>query len=318
MDGRTQEPTAAMAPLPPDAGGGLTPRQKRVLGVLAALVAALSVLLLVLALVKDDGGDRVATSVPSTTSSTEGSTTTTSATSTTTAVAIPPAMPPTTTPTSTTTTAASPSTTSPPRPVVTGQGAVLSPPAAPSTRTLSPDGGCESLADPGSWEVRCDTVRVRGGQLIWLVAERPTANGTRTRRAYVFQRSGPGSQWNLVLEERDDEGTRLAGVNVRAADLSADGSPELAFGFATQGSASVLSVDVVDASATVVAHRDLPKGVVRVSTGQVDTWSAEGGAGEANCCPSSFVHEVIRFVDGAYRVLASERVRPEDVPPSQL
>jgi hypothetical protein len=193
-------------------------------------------------------------------------------------------------------------------PVVTGQGAVLHAPATAETRLVPVGGGCEALGDPG-WTVACGTANARGGVLAWVVETMATGDGDTARRAMVFRR-GTGQQWSLVLRAADDSGGQFAAVRARVEDLSGDGAPEIAFGFTRTGASAVLALDVVEGPGNVVVHRELPRGVARVSSGQLDTWRRTDGA--------RYAHEVIQFRDGAWRIVASTPVPAGDVPPSQL
>ena len=249
----------------------------------------------------DGDGDRVTAGTSTTSSS---STTTSTSTSTTT----------TTPPTSTTTppTTAAPSTTATPTtvvlPVVTGQGAVLHAPATAEIRAVPPGGGCEALGDPG-WTVTCGTASAKGSVLAWVVETMPTGDGATARRALVFRRV-TAQQWALVLRGGDDTGEQLAAIRARVEDLSGDGPAEIAFGFTRAGASGVLAVDVVEGPGNVVVHRELPRGVARVSSGQLDTWRRTDA--------THYAHEVIQFRNGAWRIVASASVPPSDVPPSQL
>ena len=60
-----------------------------------------------------------------------------------------------------------------------------------------------------------------------------------------------------------------------------------------------VTVDLVEAPGRVAVHRDLQRGSTRVSRGQLDVWTADDPAG------SSYQHDVIRFVEGAWRIAAS-------------
>jgi hypothetical protein len=137
----------------------------------------------------------------------------------------------------------------------------------------------------------------------------PTADGATARRALVWRR-GTGQQWTLALRASDDTGDQLAAVRARVEDLSGDGAAEIAFGFTRVGASAVLAVDVVEGPGTVVVHRELPRGVARVSSGQLDMWRRTD--------PTHYAHEVIQVRDGAWRIVASATVAASDVPPSQL
>lgn len=278
---------------------------------LAGLVLALLVVVGGVAYVRGDGGTNLTlTEAPTATSTIptiDGpappekdlveDTTTTSSTTTTT---LPGFQPDTTTSSPPTTRFALP---------VSGSGAVLQSPGAPSTRQLSAGSGCQGLADAGAFNVRCEQFRARGGDLIWLTqsTREGVLGASQGRSYYVFQRAG-SNQWSTVLEKIDPGGSQFKSVNVRLADLSGDGSVDAVFGFRSAGSGT-LAVDVVEGPGTVTAHREASNGSARVSTGQLDIWYASG---------ATSIHEVIRNVDGSYRVVSSEQVSSGDVPPSQL
>ncbi len=226
--------------------------------------------------------------------------TTTTTTTTTTIATIPGVAPETTTSTPPTTRLG---------PLVGPSGAVLLPPGARSTRQLTAGSSCQGLADENASDVRCELFRAKGGDLIWLTQS--TREGVlgagRGRSAYVFQRSGP-SQWTIALEKVDVGGSQFKSINVRVADVSGDGNQDAVFGFRS-ASSGILALDVVEGPGMVAAHRDAANGSARVSTGQIDIWTGSG---------ASSTHEVIRVVDGSYRVVSSEPVSGAHVPPSQL
>ncbi|MEY2566403.1 MAG: hypothetical protein QOE35_932 [Actinomycetota bacterium] len=250
------------------------------------------------------GGDGKKVTAGTSTSSSAAPTTTTTSTSTTTTA--PPETTTTVPPEATTT--AAPATTAAPMPVVTGQGAVLREPATSETRVLAPGAGCDQLGDNG-WTVTCGMVGAKGGVLAWLLETRDTAAGSTARRALVLRRAS-GQQWTVALRVTDDSASQFTDIKVRTEDVSGDGASEIAFGFSRTGASSVLAVDLVEGPGTVVVHRDLPKGVARVSSGQLDTWRRADSTHD--------VHEVIQFRSGAWHVVASAVVPASDVPPSQL
>jgi Tfp pilus assembly protein PilW len=214
-------------------------------------------------------------------------------------------------PQTTTTTARRPTTTTTaaPQPVVTAAGAVLKAPATPTTRTISGD-DCASLAASSSDEVSCGFAQAKGGVRLAYVIEGTTA-GKHARRAYVFTPSGAPGVWKSVLEAVDADGSKWTAVKAVVVDISGDKADEIAFGFRGTGSGS-LALDVVEGPGTVTAHRDLAKGAARVSTGQLDTWSASAAS------TGQYDHDVIRWVDGAWRMLLRNQSAAADVPPSQL
>jgi hypothetical protein len=199
-------------------------------------------------------------------------------------------------------------------PVVSGEGAVLAKPPVAETRTSS--SGCGSLNDPG-WSSNCGIVQARDADLAWILETKSVIGGGTARRAYVFRRQS-GSSWTLALAAKDDDGTTYADMRLRSADVSGDGSPDIVFGFRVQGTGQILMVDVVEGPGEVVVHRELSKGSVRVSSGQLDDWSANLGPDDPSCCPSSYTHGEVRKVSGAWRLVRQTSVPPDDVPPSQL
>jgi len=283
----------------------MTSQQRRVLAGLGALVALLLVVLLVVTLTGGGGshGRPLAAGGATTTTLEPGATTTSDLVpeTTTTAAAGSSRAPTSTSP---------PTTTARPAPIVTGEGAVLAPPATPVRRALV--GGCQSLADPG-WTVDCGTAHAARGDLVWLIENQPDG----ASRAYVFRR-GSGNEWVSALTATDDDHSRFGRVRARVADVSGDGADEIEFGFLEQGSGAILGVDLVDGSQTVVVHRDLDQGRARVATGELDVWSGHGAPGDPACCPSAFDHGVIRFTGGAWRLVSVTTEPTSSVPPSQL
>ena len=243
---------------------------------------------------------------------------------TTTSTTVPPSTVPSIAPTSTTydlvpettTTSAAPapaptttSTTAAPLPLVTATGAVLKAPGTPTSRTMAGE-DCQTLAVATADGVACGFAHAKSGvTLVWLVEG--TSAGAHRRHAYVFMGSG-GAVWKSVLEAVDPDGSRWQSVVGVAVDLSDDGGDEVVFGFRGVGS-SLLGVDLVEAPGKVTAHRYLSRGSGRVSTGQLNTWSATGASAS-----SPFDHDVIRWVDGGWRVVLRSQTAAADVPPSQL
>lgn len=270
------------------------------IGSLAAVVLAAFVTLLVV-WANDDSPDNVVagTSTSSALTSTSSSTSTTSTTA--------PAATTTTAPPAATTPTVAPPTTAV-QPIVTGQGAVLAPPASPDVRTVPAGGNCSALADAG-WEATCGTTGAKDAVLAWVVETRQTELGRTARRVLIFRR-GSGQQWTLVLRAADESGTQYSDIRARVEDVSGDGTGEIAVGFRRVGASAVLDVDLVEGPGVVAVHRELPRGAARVSSGQLDTWRRLDS--------SRFSHEVIQFRDRAWRIVGSAVVAASDVPPSQL
>jgi hypothetical protein len=214
--------------------------------------------------------------------------------------------PPSTQPPSATPAQGPPPSTTTTLPPLNGRGAVLAPPPAGTpTRPIDKAKGCNSAADSG-WKVKdCGALRTSGTVLVWVVEQRGSG-----LRALVLKETATGSnQWAVVLQAFDDAGTAFASIGVRGEDVSGDGEAELTFGFHRRDQAKTLSVDLVQLT-NVVVHRDLVQGSARPTKGELGTWSANADG--------SFDHAGIRFVDGAWRVAATERVAANAVPPSMV
>jgi len=241
------------------------------------------------------------------TSTTTTSTTTTStADTTTTTVDLVPSTTPTTAARPTTTSAST--TTTMPLPVVTSTGAVLQAPTTATTRTMTGT-DCTTLAAAHAQGVACGVAHAKGGPLVWLVEG--SAAGAHARHVYVFAPGATSTTWKSVLEAVDFDGSKWQAAAAAVAQLTGDGTEDIAFGFraATGGS---LAVDVVAGPGTVTAHRDLPDGAARVSSGQWDTWATSAtAAGQDD-------HDVIRWDGAAWRVVLRSQVAAGDVPPSQF
>lgn len=228
----------------------------------------------------------------------------------------PSSVPTTAVPTTEPATTAPPAPTTLPPKAVSGAGAVLTAPPGVQRRTEDAS-GCASLSDAGWGNVQCGSAHAAGATLTWLTEQRPGASGVPAIRAYVF-RSGGGADQTLILEAANDQRVAFSAVKVRVDAIAGDGYQDIAFGFHLPGSSARLLVDVVHGPGTVVVHRDLYDGVARTAPGQLDTWSAVLGPNDANCCPSSYEHDTIRYTSGAWRIVAQASVPPSEVPPSQL
>jgi hypothetical protein len=288
----------------------MTRQQRAVLGGAGGLIGLVALLVAILALRGDGAGVRAADSTTTSSSSTTTVVETTTTfdlrpeTTTTTAAAARPV--------ATTTTTVAPT----PLPVVTASGAVLKAPDVPTTRTMDAT-GCTSLGAREGWTVECESVEPKGGTLIWLVEHK---NDSRAGlHVFVFApKSGSGSTavWQSVLEAGDEAGTRWSSVVARGVDLSGDGPAEIAFGFRQAGT-GILDFDVVEGPGVVVAHRGLVKGSARVSPGQLDTWARAAGSSSSGA-GAMYEHDVVRWQDGAWRVVLRSLVAAADVPPSQF
>lgn len=189
-------------------------------------------------------------------------------------------------------------------PGLTAAGAILVPPAKPSTRKLATKDDCTPLLDPHA-DGGCGTVAAKGGNLYWLVKK--TSGGGR--RAQVYK-AGSGQNITLVLQAVDTDGSTFGEVRAVAADVSGDGSADIAFGFHRAGAAQVLAVDVVEGPGAVTLHREWAKGAVDVAPAQLDGWGTTASG--------AYAHEVVRMMSGSWRVVASAPAQPSEVPKSQL
>ena len=299
----------------------MTAAQRRALGVVGGLVV---VVLLVVALTSrsGDGGDRlavkgVAENAPSTTTSAppadDGPSTTLPLVPVTTGVPIPDAVepPPSTAPPTATPAAPRPGTTSAgggtaaaAGTVVTAEGAVLARSPSGASRRVDKAKGCTSATADG-WAIEdCGALRTNGTVLLWLVETKGKAS-----RALVLKEQTSGV-WSIVLSAADVDGRSFARIGVRGEDVSGDGQPELVFGFHRKDAASTLAMDVVDATPAVVAHRDLPKGSVRLAAGEITTWAAAADGG--------YDQVAIRYAGGAWRASTAQRVGRDAVGASMI
>jgi len=158
----------------------------------------------------------------------------------------------------------------------------------------------------------------------------PTTTATTTKSTTATTTSAPtattspgGTLWAVALAEQDDAGGRFGGLDAASGGVRGDGSQAVVFGFRQPGAAGVLSLDLVEVPPattrpSVSVHMDLTRGSVRLSTGELDLWAASYVPGDATCCPSAFVHQVIQYQADAWRVVAASRISPANVPPSQV
>lgn len=189
--------------------------------------------------------------------------------------------------------------------VVTAEGATITRSPSGAVRTVDKAKGCNSAAAPG-WNLQnCGALKTSGTVLLWLVESKG-----RTTRALVLKEQ-TDKKWAVVLSAADIDGTAFSRIGVRGEDVSGDGQPELVFGFRRKDGAGTLSMDVVDATPAVVAHRNLPKGVVQVEKGVITTWAAASGGGD-------YDQVEIRYRSGAWRAGAARRVAPSAVPASMI
>lgn len=181
---------------------------------------------------------------------------------------------------------------------------------------------CSALVTPGILG-ECGEVPVAGNRVVWVVESSPTTTAARAFTVRVFTYVTEESGWVEWLRAEDAGGERWADVKVLAQDLTADGVAELVVAFHGQGEAEALSVDVVSYSEVgipqVVAHpADADHGALVLASGGFDLYAARYPADEPACCPPVFSRQTIAFVDGFFRITASEDVTPNAVPVSQV
>ena len=164
---------------------------------------------------------------------------------------------------------------------VSAEGAVLRPPLPARTRPRPADESCAALAAPG-FTVRCGIARTAGGPLVWLAETSATGRGSR---AQILREAGADAL-AVVLEVVDEDGSRFDDIRGAVADVSGDGSDDIALSFYRRGSQQVLAVDLVEGPGVVAVHREYVQGSVRAVAGQFEGW--EEGAGV-------LIHERIWF-----------------------
>ena len=297
----------------------MTGDQKRVLAVVAGLVAVVLVGVLLVA-TRGDDPKQVETTAGETTSSEESADddeADVQLDTTETTLRLEPVTPGPSTappPTQRPATAPKPSSAPPTAPVaamqpssgsvVTGDGALMARPTTATTRTL--DAKRCPTAHQGWTSRDCGAVRATDLVLVWSIESK--GSGLRA----VLLRQSAGGQWTTVLAAEDPDGSRWSSIKVAADDVSGDGNPEIGFGFHLKGPQQALAVDLVEAPGRVVVHVDLPKGAAKVDPGRLDTWSA-GAAGD-----QTVTHSVIQVADGAYRRTSTMEERRAELPPSEL
>jgi hypothetical protein len=188
--------------------------------------------------------------------------------------------------------------------------------------TVAPNVQCAALITPGILG-ECGEVPVAGNRVVWVVESSPTTAAPRAFTVRVFTFVSDESGWVEWLRADDPAGERWTDVGVVARDLTTDGVPELVVAFRGQGDTDPLSVDVVSYSEVgvpqVVAHMpDADHGSLVFATAGFDLYAGRYPANEPACCPPVFSRQSIAFVDGFFRMTATEDVVPNAVPSSQV
>jgi len=206
-------------------------------------------------------------------------------------------------------------------PAVGTEGRVL----ADGTRAVvavAPNAQCVALITAGALG-ECGEVPVAGNRVVWVVESSPTTTATRAFTIRVFTFVTDESGWVEWLRAEDAGGERWTEVNVVGRDLTGDGVAELVVAFHEQGETRTLSVDVVSYSEVgipqVVAHAPADDhGSLVFATGGFDLYAARYPGNEPVCCPPVFSRQSVAFVDGFFRIAATEDVVPNAVPASQV
>ena len=181
---------------------------------------------------------------------------------------------------------------------------------------------CQSLVTAGTIG-ECGDVPVASGRVAWVIERSATATGDTALQVRILTFVAAAGGWVEWLQAADPAGERWSDVNVLPTDLTGDGVPELVVGFHGLDEFQTLVYDIVgygqDGLPTVLAHPEPSlRGVVIVSSGQLQEFGAQYPNGEAACCPPSYLLRTIGFDAGFFRVLSSDSVTPNTVPASQL
>jgi len=215
------------------------------------------------------------------------------------------------------TTAIPETTTEPAGTVMSAEGALLEQAPQPSVQsTEGPDSDCALLDDAG-WTVGgCGLVEMAGGPRVWLTESRPSGP-FKEWRAFVLHWSQGKGAW--LTDLRLSTGDGIAEINVRTADLTADGKPEVVFGFHMTGSGSILAYDVVVDGpgdlAVVGAARGLSHGRATVETGKITDYEAKYPNNEPNCCPAFIQVAEVTYSGGEFRRVETHQDDPGTGPP---
>lgn len=199
------------------------------------------------------------------------------------------------------TTAAPTTTTAPPR-ALSPSGTAFGPASDTAVRAYAAGQDCTAAAAPGWTARQCGVASSATGPTAWVIESKAKA-----LRAVLLRSSGPG-QWTPFLAASDDLGSRWSDIKARLSD-GPNGSSDQLVGFGFHTKEGTLSVDIVRDQG-VAAHADLGKGAARLPKAALDTWSLQGDG--------KYLHQTVRWREGAWRVVATETVSPGLVPPSHL
>ena len=190
--------------------------------------------------------------------------------------------------------------------ILTGTAAFLTPPREPTVKHVDPSDGCAELIDAG-WQGTCMIARSQLGTSALVNETRSLSNtGLSQKRLLVYTPTGPGSGWSLRMRASDDDGKSwdpdfFAGV----ADVAGDGNMKMVVSVVN---GSKRFVDVIEPTPRVAVHLTLFQGEARlIRGGGIETWGATEN-------PEVFLHQMVRYEGGAWRVVNSEEVSYRTVP----
>jgi hypothetical protein len=204
---------------------------------------------------------------------------------------------------------------------VTSDGAQLTAPAQPDTRQIDPEQACRTFLETPAGQ--CAIVMMAGGNALWTLDALPrNGAGEQVWHLRIRTRSNtmPDGGWDVTLALPDSPEPALAGVAVKAADVTGDGRPELLVGYRSAGTGQFEAYDVVTYEPgkplEVAAHRQqLHKGSVALDGTTIVDYSADESSPE--CCPTTARRTAIAFDGGDFRVTQVGAV-PIDQQPADL
>jgi hypothetical protein len=178
---------------------------------------------------------------------------------------------------------------------------LLTAPAEPTIKLLSPGQGCSALIDRG-WRGRCARFSGAAGAGIWILERR---DGGRQKRVLLYTHRG-GSTWDLVLRASDETGVEFE-PRVETVDLAGDGDQRVLVllrevdADANDGVPPPLVVDVVEPDGKIAVHLFTSAGrtgpaEARASRGRgLEVWDCDYDCGPTN---PSFRYRRIAYSSG--------------------
>lgn len=126
------------------------------------------------------------------------------------------------------------------------------------------------------------------------------------KRALLY-RAGSGNDWSLALRASDDDGSAWQAVAAQTADVARDNNPKALFSITLRTGNSTRVVDMAEASGVVAVHLQIDRAVARLaSEGGIEYWTSATG--------TTYQHRLIRYEQGAWRIITSEEVPADQVP----